>query len=103
VMLTGCHWRIEISFWPVTAAKTTIIQDVYAYKAKTLGERVSQEFFRTRGREIFREDLNTLEAQQEMLTSRAMAEILLSQQEIGLQHHYRVANAMLADAGPHGQ
>jgi Rieske 2Fe-2S family protein len=61
-----------------------------------LGERVSQEFFRTRGREVFREDLNTLEAQQEMLSSGAMDEVFLSQQEIGLQHHYRVAANMLA-------
>ena len=96
VMLLGHYWHIDIWFWPLGHDKTVITQDFYAYKAKTLGERVSQEFFRTRGREVFREDLNTLEAQQEMLSSGAMDEVFLSQQEIGLQHHYRVAAHMLA-------
>ncbi|HEY5609202.1 MAG TPA: aromatic ring-hydroxylating dioxygenase subunit alpha [Alphaproteobacteria bacterium] len=96
VMLLGHYWHIDIWFWPLGHDKTVITQDFYAYKAKTLGERVSQEFFRTRGREVFREDLNTLEAQQEMLSSGAMDEVFLSQQEIGLQHHYRVAANMLA-------
>jgi phenylpropionate dioxygenase-like ring-hydroxylating dioxygenase large terminal subunit len=95
VLLCGAYWHIELWFWPISADTTLVVQDFYTYKAKTLAERVSQEFFRTRGREVFREDLNTLEAQQEMLGSGRMAEVVLSRQEIGLQHHYRVAADML--------
>jgi hypothetical protein len=61
-----------------------------------MGERLSQEFFRSRGREVLREDLNTLEAQQAALSSGAMQHAYLSRQESALLHHYRVADAMLA-------
>jgi hypothetical protein len=37
------------------------------YEPRTVGERISQQFFLSRGRQVFLEDLNTLEAQQEML------------------------------------
>lgn len=95
VMLCGHYWHIDLWFWPVSHDRCISVQDFFAYKATTLAERVSQEFFRTRGREVYREDLNTLEAQQQMLGSGVMAEVFLSQQEIGLQHHYRVASEML--------
>lgn len=95
VLLTGHHWHIELWFWPVTADTSITVQDTYTYKATTPGERISQEFFRTRGREVFREDLNTIEAQQEMLGSGAMTDVVLSQQELGIQHYYRVATEML--------
>ena len=40
----------------------------------------------------------TLEAQQEMLSSGAITHVQLSQQEMSLQHHYKVCNQMLAAA-----
>jgi len=45
-----------------------------------------------------REDLNTLEAQQQMLGSGALPTIVLSRQEMALQHHFAVARDMMADA-----
>jgi len=40
--------------------------------------------------------MNTLEAQQEMLSSGALAPLQLSRQEMSLQHHYKVSQEMLA-------
>jgi glycine betaine catabolism A len=51
-----------------------------------------------RNRDIFREDLNTLEVQQEVLASGALKEVVLSRQEMALRHHYKVTADMLAQA-----
>jgi Rieske 2Fe-2S family protein len=96
VILFGNHWHIELFFWPRDAGTTEIVQDFYFYQPRTVGERVSQQFFLTRGRQVFLEDLNTLEAQQEMLSSGAISHLQLSRQEMSLQHHYKVTQEMLA-------
>jgi Rieske 2Fe-2S family protein len=98
VMLTGNHWRAELWFWPIDAGRTLVLNRAYNYRPKNLGERLSQAYFRSRGRDVVREDLNTLEAQQEMLASGALSEIILSRQETSLKHHYRVTQSMLAAA-----
>src|SRR5262249_53534584 len=63
VLLFGNHWHIELRFWPLDCDRTRIEQDIFAYKPKNLGERISQEFWISRGRQVVLEDLNTLEAQ----------------------------------------
>ncbi|MBV8593981.1 MAG: aromatic ring-hydroxylating dioxygenase subunit alpha, partial [Caulobacteraceae bacterium] len=98
VMLTGNHWRGEIWFWPIDAGRTLVVNQGWAYRPKNLGERVSRAYFRARVRDVFREDINTLEAQQEMLSAGVLHEIVLSQQEIALQHHYKVTADMLGEA-----
>jgi hypothetical protein len=94
-MLNGNHWRVEMWFWPIDQRRTMIINRAYTYKPKNLGERLSQAYFQSRGRDVVREDLNTLEAQQAMLTSGAIPEVVLSRQETCLKHHYRVMQDML--------
>jgi phenylpropionate dioxygenase-like ring-hydroxylating dioxygenase large terminal subunit len=98
VMLTGNHWRAELWFWPIDAGRTLIVNRAYNYKTKNLGERVSRSYFRSRGRDVLREDLNTLEAQQQMLASGAVPEVVLSRQEMALRHHYKVMADMLGEA-----
>ncbi|HUU26015.1 MAG TPA: aromatic ring-hydroxylating dioxygenase subunit alpha [Methyloceanibacter sp.] len=95
VMLNGAHWHLFMWFWPIDAGRTVIQMDMYAYKAATVGEKLGHAYFRARGREVFREDVNTLEAMQEMLQSGAMPHIVLSRQEMALQHHFKVAGEMM--------
>ena len=98
VMLFGNHWHIEMTFWPIDADNTRFIGANYAYPAEDLGQRLSQDFVMSRGRFVVREDLSTLEAQHAALKSGALTHIQLSQQEIALQHHYRVLEDMLGEA-----
>jgi phenylpropionate dioxygenase-like ring-hydroxylating dioxygenase large terminal subunit len=98
LILFGNHWHIEMTFWPIDADRTVITGANYAYPAQNLGERLSQDFVLSRGRFIMREDLSTLEAQHDALKSGALTHIQLSQQEIALQHHYRVLADMMAEA-----
>jgi phenylpropionate dioxygenase-like ring-hydroxylating dioxygenase large terminal subunit len=91
VFLTGNHGRNEVSFWPISADKTLVINRTYAYKTKNLGERLSRDYFRSRGRDVVREDLSTLEVQHQMLKSGVLKHIVLSRQETALKHHFAVA------------
>jgi phenylpropionate dioxygenase-like ring-hydroxylating dioxygenase large terminal subunit len=90
VILTGKNFRAQIFSWPISAGKTLVIFQNWLYKPKNFGERISQSYFRSRGRDVVREDLNTMEAQQQGLTSGAIKEIVLSKQETALRHHYKV-------------
>src|SRR5215813_7462365 len=59
------------------AANREIIQDLWYYRPRNAGERISHQFFSGRGRQVFLEELNTLEAQQEMLSSGAIEHLEL--------------------------
>ncbi|MGE0735031.1 MAG: aromatic ring-hydroxylating dioxygenase subunit alpha [Alphaproteobacteria bacterium] len=96
VMLNGANWHMDIFYWPIDARRTTVKIDIYAKRATTHGERLAQAYFRARGREVFREDINTLEATQTMLESGAIPHMVLSRQEMALQHHFKVAAKMMA-------
>ena len=98
VMLTGNCWQNEITYWPLDAGRTLIINQAWAYKPKNLGERLSRSYFRARVRDVFREDLNTLEAQQAALSTGVMNEVVLSRQEMALRHHYKVTDRMMGEA-----
>ena len=98
VIIFGNHWHVWLSFWPVDADNTLLYGSVFGIPAKNVGERLSQEFALSRGRVVLREDLSTLEAQHAALKSGALSHFQLSQQESSLQHHYRAAADMLAQA-----
>lgn len=95
LILFGNSWYIEMQYWPVDEGHTRVDLRLYGYRAKNLAEKLSQDWTVSRGRQVFLEDLNTLEAQHEMLSSGAITHVQLSQQEMSLQHHYKVANEML--------
>lgn len=98
VMLTGAHWHMHMWFWPIDAGRTIIRMDNYAYPARNAGEKLGHAYFAARGREVFREDINTIEATQTMLRSGGIDKIILSRQEMALQHHFRVAQQMVAQS-----
>lgn len=95
VMLLGQHYRIELTFQPVSASRTIVTNETFVYPAKNLAERASQELFRQREREVVREDLSLLEVQQEALSTGVMENAVLSRQEMALAHHFRARKAML--------
>jgi glycine betaine catabolism A len=97
VMILGNYWHIEMTFWPRDENRTHITGANYMYRAKDLGERLSQDFVLSRGRFVVREDMSTLEAQHQALKSGALTHFQLSQQETAVQHHYRVAADLLAE------
>jgi phenylpropionate dioxygenase-like ring-hydroxylating dioxygenase large terminal subunit len=98
VVVAGNHFRAELTFWPIDHERTLVVNNAYNYKPKNLGERLSQDYYRGRGRDVVREDLNTLEAQQQMLGMGILPHVLLSKQEMALQHHFAVTADMMEAA-----
>ncbi len=96
VMLNSRSWHLALWFWPVDEGRTLIRAERLFYKARNAGECFGQAFSKVRAREVLREDLNTLEATQEALMSGAMQHIHLSRQELPIQHHFKVAEDMIA-------
>ena len=95
VFLFGNNWHIEIFFGAIDVDHTEVVQDLYYYRPKNAGERLSHQFFLSRGRQVFLEDMNTLEAQHAVLSSGVLSHLQLSQQEMSLMHHYKVSREML--------
>ncbi|MSP67755.1 MAG: aromatic ring-hydroxylating dioxygenase subunit alpha [Alphaproteobacteria bacterium] len=99
VMLIGAHWHALLWFWPIDAGHTDIRVEFFAYPAKTVGDHMAHAHFRARLREVFREDISTMEAITRQLQSGALQYINLSQQELLVQQHY-AAVATMVDGAP---
>jgi phenylpropionate dioxygenase-like ring-hydroxylating dioxygenase large terminal subunit len=97
-LMVGAHWAFNYWFWPVDSDTTWIWLDTYAAKARSAAERLAQSFMSVRIREVFREDVNTLEATQSVLASGVMPHIVLSRQESAIARHYTMLSEMLAEA-----
>lgn len=95
IILIGAHWHANLWFWPNGPDKTDIRVDFFAYKAKSVGDHLAHAYFRTRLREVFREDVGTMEQITGMLKSGVMQHIVLSRQEYLLQQHYQVAAELM--------
>ncbi len=95
LLLFGNSWYVHIGYWPIDHETIELDNRFFMVKAKNLGEKISQEWVLSRGRQVLLEDMNTLEAQHQMLAAGAISHVQLSQQEISLQHHYKVADTML--------
>lgn len=82
-------------FWPVDHEHTEVRILRFAYKAQNAADRVGHAYSKVRGREVLREDLATMEAALAATASGALPHIILSQQEMLIQNHYRAAEVML--------
>jgi glycine betaine catabolism A len=95
VLIDGAEWHQCMWFWPVDADHTLIRVVDYAYAARTVGDRLAHSYLRVRNREVFREDISTMENIHASLKTGVMPEIVLSQQEMLLQKHYAMVDAMV--------
>jgi phenylpropionate dioxygenase-like ring-hydroxylating dioxygenase large terminal subunit len=97
VLIDGAEWHQYMWFWPIDADHTQIRVVDYAYKAQSVGDRLAHSYLRARNREVFREDISTMEAIHASLKTGVMPEVLLSQQEMLLQKHYAMAEKMVSE------
>jgi glycine betaine catabolism A len=95
IILIGAYWHGNLRFWPVSPDKTDVRVEFFSYKAETVSDHLAHAYFRARLREVFREDVGTMEQITGALKSGAMRDIVLSKQEYLLQQHYAVASELL--------
>jgi phenylpropionate dioxygenase-like ring-hydroxylating dioxygenase large terminal subunit len=82
-------------FWPIDHETTDIRVMTFGFKTDKPADRIAQAHAIVRGREVLREDLATLESNFLGISSGALPHIILSQQEMLIQNHYRAADEML--------
>jgi phenylpropionate dioxygenase-like ring-hydroxylating dioxygenase large terminal subunit len=95
VMLTAKGTYITMTFWPLSVNRTRVDAVFYMDPAKTLGERVGQEYTIAMMRDVIREDADTLEPVQRGLESGALTEIPFSDEEIACRHFYLTVDRMV--------
>lgn len=88
--------RIVMWFWPIDHEHTDVRVQRFAFASDRPSDRVAQAYSKVRFREVLREDLATMEAVYAAVSTGALPHIILSQQELLIQNHYRAANDMLA-------
>lgn len=86
-----------MTFWPLDHERTEIRNWRFAYAPESPADVIAQAYSVTRAREVIREDMNTMETNLLGISSGAIPHIVLSQQEMLIQNHYRAANDMLAE------
>jgi phenylpropionate dioxygenase-like ring-hydroxylating dioxygenase large terminal subunit len=95
IILIGAYWHGNLRFWPLSPDKTDVRVEFFSYKAETVSDHLAHGYFRARLREVFREDVGTMEQITGALKSGAMRDIVLSKQEYLLQQHYAVARELM--------
>ncbi len=84
-----------LTFWPIDHETTEVRNWRFAYGTDNPADAIAQSYSVTRAREVIREDMNTMETTLLGAISGALPHIVLSQQELLIQNHYRAANVML--------
>lgn len=84
-----------MTFWPIDHENTEIRNWRFAYGTDNPADAIAQAYSVTRAREVIREDMNTMETTLKGINSGAIPHIVLSQQEMLIQNHYRAVDAMI--------
>ena len=87
-----------MTFWPIDHETTEIRNWRFAYGTDNPADAIAQAYSVTRAREVIREDMNTMETTLQGALQGAIPHIVLSQQELLIQNHYRECNDMLTEA-----
>lgn len=88
-------WFFTYHFWPVAVDRTFWQYRFYMFPPKDAAEMISREYSKIALRDLLREDLSTVEATQRGLSSGAINEVQLSDQEVAVRHQYRVIEEMV--------
>lgn len=96
MLVCSAHWHSLAWFWPIDVDKTFMRAEMFAYEPETVDDYMCQTYFRTRLREVFREDVAVIEAITRQLKSGVMENIHLSKQEMLLRKHYAAADELIA-------
>jgi phenylpropionate dioxygenase-like ring-hydroxylating dioxygenase large terminal subunit len=82
-------WYLTYHYWPTAVNRHLFETSLYFVPAKTVRERLAHDMAAATFKEYGLQDGNTLEATQTMISSRAVAEFPLNDQEILLRHLHK--------------
>ncbi len=90
ILHVGNGFFYKLVFWPQAVDRTRWDVELYMSPASNAGERISQEFSKILTRDLYREDLSTVESIQTGLASGGLSHFPLSDQELLVRHTFRV-------------
>lgn len=91
ILIWAPGWYLTYHYWPTAVDKHIFEGTLYFVPAKNARQRLAQELAGVTFKEYALQDANTLEATQTMITTRAVNEFLLCDQEILLRHLHKTA------------
>ncbi len=92
IVHVGNGFYYTLVFWPLEVDQTRWDVKLYMSRPQNAGEKISQEFSKILTRDLYREDLSTLENVQAGLMSGALTYLPLSDQELTVRHTFRVVD-----------
>jgi phenylpropionate dioxygenase-like ring-hydroxylating dioxygenase large terminal subunit len=91
-----CHGLMFIyDTYPIAVDRTRFECTVFRAKPSTWAERIGQEFLQVQFREGLREDFYSIEGMQRGLTSGAIKNVLLCDEELAVRHSYHTIDKMV--------
>jgi glycine betaine catabolism A len=84
-----------LEFMPESVSRTHWTVRFYQNQATRWSQRIGQELISLQLREALLEDLTTLEATQRGLQSKAIKEVIFSDQEIALRHSHHITDSLV--------
>jgi phenylpropionate dioxygenase-like ring-hydroxylating dioxygenase large terminal subunit len=97
ILVWAPGWYLTYHYWPTGPDKHTFEGTLYFVPPKSARQRLAQELAGVTFKEYALQDANTLEATQTMISTRAVNEFLLCDQEILLRHLHKTAHDYVAD------
>jgi Ring hydroxylating alpha subunit (catalytic domain) len=91
VLIWAPGWYLTYHWWPTAVDRHIFEGSLYFVPSQTPSERLRREITAVTFKEYALQDGNTLEATQTMLSSRAVTEFPLNDQEILLRHLHKTA------------
>ena len=95
-LILGPNWFNADVFIPVSVDRTIWEQSFYARPPRNAGERISLEFSSVLTRDLIREDWAQVERVQSGLSSGAIGEFHLSDQELLVRHAYQTIDKLVS-------
>src|SRR5262245_7710305 len=92
IVHVGNGFYYTLVFWRLAVDQTRWGVKLYMSKPQNAGDKISQEFSKILTRDLYREDLSTVENVQGGLMSGALTNLPLSDQELTVRHTFRVVD-----------
>ncbi len=90
ILRVGNGFYYSLVFWPQAVDRTRWQVKLYMSAPSNAGEKISQEFSKILTRDLYREDLSTVESIQAGLASGGLTHFPLSDQELLVRHTFKV-------------
>jgi len=94
-LMISTSWYSITWLWPVSENQTDIYRRVYMYQPKTPSDVIAQENMMVTNREVFRQDMNTVEGTHQMMRSGVLSQINVCDEEILIRHAYAAMDRFL--------